>query len=425
MILLVVVVMTAFAPLLFVPLDEPTPQIRFFKFVAKMGSLAGAVLMFWQFFLGFRGGVAKLIPDLIWILGLHKRIGTYVLLPLIILHPVFITLYYLEKHDKALLSLAMHSTSDIMVVLGMVALALLAVIVMTSIYRKSFTSYASWYYLHLSSYLLLGMMFIHSFVIGSTVKETSFGFAWWGLLGALAALFLYRFAVRLGWFVKKHRVIDVQKLTPDVVRITMHPLKDRVDPKTGQFVFVRWGVLNGARPFTVSHYDKTTGDLSVTVKALGKITSILQGIQPGEIVTIEGPYGIFTHAALESDRPLVMIAGGIGITPFARLFDELAYEPGRELHLFYGNKYTHEIVYKEEIEDVEHMNVIHVLSHEQDYPGEKGFITVDLLKKYLARELKDYEFLICGPPVMMEKLRTGLAAEHVPADQVHSEQFAY
>jgi predicted ferric reductase len=416
---------TVLAPLVFVSLDEPTVHVRFFKLMAKCVSLAGAVLMFWQFVLGFRGAVARMLPDLIWILGLHKKIGSYILLPLILLHPVFITLYYLEKHDKAVLSRTIRSSFDIFVWLGIFALALLVLIIVSGIYRSSFKNYSRWYALHLTSYLLLALVFIHSLRIGATITETSLGFLWWGLLIVLAAFCLYRFAVRCGWFVKKHRVTQVQQVAPDVTRIIMHPLKGRVDPKTGQFVFLRWGLRDGARPFTVSHYDRTTGELSVTVKALGKTTTRLQHISPGEIVTIDGPYGIFTHAALESDRPLVMIAGGIGITPFTRLFDELAYEPGRELHLFYGNKYTHEIVYKEEIEDSEHVNVIHVLSHDPDYPGERGFITIDVLKKYLTRDLREYEFLVCGPPVMMDKLKTALAGEGIPADQVHDEQFAY
>jgi predicted ferric reductase len=423
--LLAMILLTGLAPLLFVPLEEPTQHLRVFKIIAKFGSLSGAVLIFWQFFLGFRGAIARVIPDLIWVLGVHKKIGTYILVSLIILHPVFITLYYLERHQRTLLSFTIRSTFDIFVLLGILALAVLCVIVVTSIYRTSFKSYSAWYFLHLTSYVLLALVVTHSLFIGTTIKGTPLGFVWWGVLVALACFCLYRLAVRLGWFVKRHRVTEVQRLTPEVVRITMHPLSSKVNPKTGQFVFVQWGFWGSARPFTVSHYDKITGELSVTVKALGKTTTLLQNIQPGDIVAIDGPYGIFTHAALESNRPLVMIAGGIGITPFTRLFDELAYEPGRELHLFYGNKYTDEIVYREEIEDIEHVNVIHVLSHEQDYAGEKGFVTVDLVKRYLARDLKEYEFLICGPPVMMEKLRTSLAAETVPAGQIHFEQFGY
>ncbi len=65
------------------------------------------------------------------------------------------------------------------------------------------------------------------------------------------------------------------------------------------------------------------------------------------------------------------------------------------------------------------------MSHDPDYPGEKGFITVVLLKKHLPRELNEYEFLICGPRIMTEKLNSSLAAEHIPPEQIHYEQFSY
>jgi len=424
LILLLVLAVSVVFPLMFVQFDEPSTRLNAYKLLAKTGALCGGMLMFWQVLLGFRGAVSRFVPDLIWVLGLHRKIGTYLPL-LIVLHPVFITLYYLDKYDWNLFSLNISLSFDVFVLIGIVSLALLVVIIISSLFRPSFRSYSTWYFLHLGSYILLLLMFIHSIPIGSTIGLTRLGQFWWLLAGILALVTLFRIATRLGLFVKRHLVSDVRQVGPGVTRITMQPVGGKMEPITGQFIFLRWGFWGNARPFTVSHYDRLTGKLSVTVKALGKTTTLLQGIQKGETVYLEGPFGVFTHAALEHDRPVVMIAGGIGITPFTRLFDELAYEPGRELHLFYGNKYTHEIVYKDEIEGMKHVNVIHVLSHEDDYAGEKGFITVDLLKKYLPRDLKEYEFLICGPPVMTEKIKTELTGDHVPAGQIHYELFSY
>ncbi len=77
------------------------------------------------------------------------------------------------------------------------------------------------------------------------------------------------------------------------------------------------------------------------------------------------------------------------------------------------------------LEDVERVDVIHVLSHDPHYPGETGYITTDLLKNYLPEELTAYEILICGPPVMIRKLEAPLAEEDVPPDQIHHELFEY
>jgi predicted ferric reductase len=422
--LLMLLAATTVVPLLFIQFDEPTSQLQAYKLLAKLGSLAGAVLMCWQFLLGFRGAVARWVPDYLWLLKVHRAIGKYILL-LVLLHPVFITLYYLEKHHRNVLLLDLKPPADLFVLLGMIALLLLLDIVVTGLFRQSFKSYSLWYSIHLSSYIMLPLVFVHSFPIGMTVRKTGLWYLWWGLAAALVAFILLRLFVKLGWLAQKHVVSEVVQVGPQVTRIAMRPVNGKLAPETGQFIYLRWGIWGGSRPFTVSHYDRASGEIAVTVKALGKTTSRLQTIRPGETMYIEGPYGIFTRAALATGRPLVMIAGGIGITPFLRLFEELAYEPGRELHLFYGNKYTGEIVYKEEIEDHEHVKIIHVLSHEADYPGERGFITMGLLRKYLERELREYEFLLCGPPVMTEKLRESLAGETVPAEQIHFEFFSY
>jgi predicted ferric reductase len=422
-ILLMLLAVTVVIPPFFVRLDEPSFQLQIYKMLAKIGSLSGVAFMCWQLLLGFRGAVARLMPDLLWSLHLHKKIGTWLLL-LIVLHPVFISVYYLDKFGRNLFALELSSPFDSYVLLGIIALAVLLLVIVSSLFRKRFKRYTAWYVIHLASYLLLPLVFIHSLAIGQTVRETGLLFIWWGLAGALLVFILFRLAMALGLPLKKHRVMLVAGVGPQVTRITMRPLAGRIKPEPGQFIFLRWGFWSSARPFTVSHYNRRTGAISVTVKALGEMTGRLQKIRPGEIVYLDGPYGVFTPASLTPGRPVVMIAGGIGITPFPRIIEELAGRPGRELHLFYGNKFTGEIVYKKEI-DTMPVNVIHVLSDEPGYQGEKGFITNDLLRKYLRHDLKEYEFLICGPPVMTSKLKESLATDQVPAHQIHYELFSF
>ncbi len=151
----------------------------------------------------------------------------------------------------------------------------------------------------------------------------------------------------------------------------------------------------------------------------------MQSTRPGEKVFIDGPYGVFLHHASRSERPFVLIAGGIGITPFYRLLHDWRAEQAEELFLFYGNRTRDEIVYQQETEALEHVRVVHVLSDEEDYPGETGYITPNLLKKYLPRGLAEYEFLICGPPVMTTKLEAALDEQGVPREQIHHELFSF
>lgn len=415
---------TAAAPLWFVRFDEPTLPLRVCKGLAKAGSLCGTVLIVWQFLLGIRSLAGRALVDLIWVLKLHKTIGKYALF-LIALHPLFITVYYLDVKGINPLLLQGGRPFGGYVALGQLAFLLLVLIVVTSVFLRERLSARAWYGFHLTGYLALPLALVHGYPIGMTIGRTGLRAPWEGMAAGVAVLYLFRILCRFGLLSGRHTISEVERVGPGTVKITARPEGRRIEPRLGQFVYLRWGRSGLARPFTVSHYDPGSGNLSVTVKAMGGVSTRLQSIAPGQTVYVEGPYGVFSQAARESDRPMVMIAGGIGITPFMRLFEELACDPSRELHLFYGNRRTHEIIYRKELESVRADTVIHVLSDDPNYPGETGFITTGLLRKYLPRELAAYEFLICGPPAMTRKLEDALAAESVPPRQIHHELFSY
>jgi predicted ferric reductase len=418
------IVATSLLPLAFLRFDEPRFDLNVYKLLAKAGSLSGTVLIFWQFLLGFRRLVSRVIVDLIWAVDLHKQIGRYILL-LVVLHPTFITIYYVIKEGVNPLTLELGGSRDVYVALGMLALLLFALVVATSVWLRQRLGFVKWYSMHLSTYVALPLALIHSIALGQTIRGTGLGILWLVLLAMVVAVYFYRLACRLGLGIYRHTVVRVRDVGRDVAEISARPDDEKVEPEVGQFVYFRRGRAGMARPFTVSCYDPPTGELAVTVKAQGKGTTAMQSTQPGEKVFVDGPYGVFLHHAFRSERPFVLIAGGIGITPFYRLLHDWTGQPGEQLFLFYGNRYREEIVYQQEIEALEHVRVIHVLSDEEDYPGETGFITPDLLKKYLPRELADYEFLICGPPAMTAKLEAALGERGVPREQIHHELFSF
>jgi predicted ferric reductase len=421
--LIVVIAVTSLFPLIFVRLDESTLGLNVYKLLAKAGSLCGSMLIVWQFLLGHRATVGKVLVDLLWVLELHKSIGKYILL-LIALHPIFITIYYILKEGINPLTLQTDRPFDAYVLLGMIAIAVFLFVVITSIWLRSRLGFQSWYRMHLSSYLALPLVFAHSLPIGQTIENTGLGLFWRILLVVVIAFALYRLICRLGLGVRPHIVTHVREVGSQVIEITARPEGPKLEPAVGQFVYFRRGLHGAIRPFTVSLYDPRTGDLSVTVKAQGGATTDLQSIRPGETVYIDGPYGVFSREALQTDRPIVMVAGGIGITPFLRLCRDLR-ESDRELRLFYGNKRKDEIIYRDEFEEMDRVRLVHVLSDEPGYEGETGFITPELLKKHLRRDLPEHEFLICGPPPMTAKLESGLKAEGVPDKQIHHELYSY
>ncbi|MHB9030808.1 MAG: ferredoxin reductase family protein [Candidatus Latescibacterota bacterium] len=417
---------TSAAPALFIQLDEPTFRLNLWKLLAKIGSLCGTALIFWQFLLGCRQAAARwATPDYRWVLKLHKRLGITIG-ALILLHPVFITPYYLEKNGLWVFSLSLPSPLDIFVPLGIAALTILLTIVITSTFLRRRMRQDAWYYTHLSSYVLLPLAFVHSYPIGMTLNRTGLRFVWQGLFVLTAVFYIWRVLARLGMFSSIYEVTRARHVAESVVDIAMRPVRRAFRPASAQFAFFRRCRSCGAKPFTISMFDRSSGELSITVKALGKVTSDLQSVQPGERFLVDGPYGVFGQEAFTTDRPVVMLAGGIGVTPFRRLIHELKRLPGRKAYLFYGNQYEKDIAHREEMEAAEHVDIIHVLSGIEEHEEfETGFISIALLKRYLGEDLSRYEFFLCGPPVMINKLEPSLRAENVPEEQIHHELFSY
>ncbi|CAB3787893.1 Carnitine monooxygenase reductase subunit [Paraburkholderia ultramafica] len=114
-------------------------------------------------------------------------------------------------------------------------------------------------------------------------------------------------------------------------------LKDRwLGHAAGQFAFVTFDPAEGPHPFTISSAWHDDGKLRFHIKGIGDYTERLpETLKPGDLVTVEGPYGTFDF---RSGKPRqVWIAGGIGITPFlARMQARVRDQDERAVDLFYS-----------------------------------------------------------------------------------------
>ncbi|MDG5814248.1 ferredoxin reductase family protein [Chitinispirillales bacterium ANBcel5] len=421
--LIICIVFTSIAPLFFLDTEEPSAYLLIIKTLAKIGSLSATVLFFWQFLLGFRGGIPKIIHDLVWTINLHKKLGK-VACYLLILHPIFITLYYLLSYDQFVLFPDFDDPFIRFVYVGVAAFVLLIVIFLTSVWLRKFLSSVQWYVIHLSSYIFLPLGLLHGIQIGSTVRMTPLRYGFLTISALYALLLLYRIIFRLGAYSKEYKVVEVQSVAHNVVEVDLLPVKEELIPRLGQFIYLRRCCWFGGKPYTVSGYDHRSRMLSVTIKIQSKQKSLASTIAPEEQVFLDGPYGVFSWKAMSSKRPLVMIAGGIGITPFIRIIRHLKLYP-REAYLFYGNEKYEDIVYRDELAISDHVTVVNVLHSEPDFRGEKGFITTSLIKKYTKQGIHRYEHLLCGPPVMIRTVEKGLLTEGVDREQIHHELFGW
>ncbi len=150
----------------------------------------------------------------------------------------------------------------------------------------------------------------------------------------------------------------------------------------------------------------------------------------GNRLQVRAPSGHF-HID-RSDAPVVMIGGGIGITPMLSMLNWcLAEQPGREIWLFYGVRNGRELVMKSHLVALAtkypNFNLRFCFSNplsedvaERDYQH-RGRIDVQLLRMHLS--LKPYHFYICGPSPMLESIVPALEDWGVPDAHIHFEAF--
>ena len=150
----------------------------------------------------------------------------------------------------------------------------------------------------------------------------------------------------------------------------------------------------------------------------------------GSLLQVRAPAG---HFHLDrSDDPVVLIAGGIGITPLLSMLNGgLANQPGREFWLFYGVRNGRELVMKPHLDALAaaHPNFHLWLCFSDPLPEDKfgrdyqnrGRVDVNLLRMQLP--IRPYHFFICGPAPMMESLVHALEVWGVPDTRIHFEAF--
>jgi predicted ferric reductase len=304
--------------------------------------------------------------------------------------------------------------------------SLVAVGVLSARAVRRRVGYQTWYTIHLVTYLAIAASFTHVLSDGDDFVNHPLNRILWIALYVVAVLLVLAHRVgaplRAAW---RHRLVvsRVEAEGPGVVSIYMTGRGlEALGAEPGQFLTWRFLTRRGwwqAHPFSLSAAPNGR-DLRITVKASGDHTAELQRLTPGVRVVAEGPYGAFT-ARRRTRRRVLLVAGGIGITPLLPLFETLPAGPG-DLTLLYRTSCPEDAILRDELEAIAARRGARVFYRHGPRTRLPDPFSPATLRALLP-DLADHDVFLCGPPGMVELARQALRSAGVPARQVHAEVF--
>jgi len=224
-------------------------------------------------------------------------------------------------------------------------------------------------------------------------------------------------------------VLSVNDETP-TIRTFRFARPDGFDFAAGQFlpVRVRAEGREHVRCYSISSSPEARGYLEISVRRIGLVSGALHAtLRPGSMLAIKHPAGAFTYPAGE-DRPLVFIAGGVGITPLMSMARHaVATEPMRPVTLLYSIRAEEDFAFRDEIHflDRRHPQFRAFVAVTEGHAG-PGFFPGLLNESLVQTAVPDVAHttcMLCGPPPMRVAMMDMLLRLGVPRPQIHFEIF--
>ena len=318
--------------------------------------------------------------------------------------------------------------------------ALVLLIGLTLLRRRPPQRYELWRWVHVAlTGSVLVLTALHIWWLNHLVRDRALR-GWLallalGLLGVLAYRWLWRpiFASGIKYVVREIR--------PETTTVSTLVLEPRAHPHRpgrpalqfapGQFAWLRVSpsITAQEHPFTIASSPHLPTRTEFTIRHSGDFTRALRRLRPGDAVWLDGPHGNFS-VDLHPSTGLIMIAGGVGITPMISMLRILAHRRDRRPHrLVVVARTVDELLFRAELHQLtKRLDLIVVELLRRPPPGWTGAcgavnetLLTTLLPDTVPRDQLDY--YLCGPPTLVTNVLTVLDRLNVPLARIHTERF--
>jgi len=228
------------------------------------------------------------------------------------------------------------------------------------------------------------------------------------------------------------RVSNCEKLNDDVMRLVLDlPKTERLKFLAGQYIDIL--MQDGKRrSFSLANAPDQDQRLELHIRHYdGGLFSeyAFKDLTEKTLLRIEGPLGQFTLH--ESDRPIIMIAGGTGFAPVKSLIEySLKNSDKRSIQLYWGARTVADLYLNDMAEqwskNNEHIQYKPVLSEVDKlngWAGKTGFVHDAVLKDHA--DLSAYDIYACGPPPMINAVVESFPANGLNRDRLFSDSFEF
>lgn len=324
------------------------------------------------------------------------------------------------------------------VFLGAVLLVSLWAIAGVAIWRIFLNlSFDRWWFAHrLGVFMAVVLLAFHSFNVSDDFDKGWPRYAFFAAVGLYAIVFAWVKVIK-PVILKKgvYRLTNVIFAGKDAYGIELTPEAGHVFPYApGQFAFLKFNSKQVSReehPFTISSTPTRNKNFHFTIRCSGDYTREIGHLKRGDTATIDGPYGLFTHLAFapHPKNELIMIAGGVGITPMLSMLRYMVdMNDERRVTLVWSNRTAEDIVFESEFREMENrlsgLKIHHVFTRASGHEFESGRLDESKLRNLLAECSRRAMVFVCGPPKMMESVHVAIRRIGFSKRAIKMERFA-
>ena len=379
----------------------------------------GLVVIFIQVIFGSRHIFKYFTRDNVKMNKIHKYLGIYGTV-FALAHPI--EAMYSQMADWAWIYMLNFSYNrELYISLGRIALFALLFVWTTSAIVREQMKWKPWKYIHLLSYPLFVLVWIHAISIGTWANE-------YVLVKALLIIMMVTFVLVIvrrvlsfaGLFKLRYRIKSIENVAGETLLLTLMPsctpnkyneslvIPNNLKIEIGQHMYLQLDNFRSEHPFTVMEQG-VNGELTFAIRNTNGFANDLLCKLTGEEIYLDGPYGVFTKEAQNADKK-VIISGGVGVTPFV----DLVKSYGGENTLYINCNRSEESAIRRDF----------IKSHVGKYADIYNNLDATQIQN-IVPNLFDYKYFICGSPKMVSSIKSMLLNLNIKKESIYYEELGF